>query len=336
MIAGVIGGGAFGTAMAIHLAKKGMQVKMWVMEDNVREAINTEHENTTFLPGFQLDEKISAVADMKELGDCEMALFVIPTPFLRSFIVANRESIPVGVPLAALSKGIENETLLTPHEILEDELPGKYHRWLAVISGPSFAAEVAKGKPTSVSCASRDVEVARKFQKCMSTQTFRVYTGTDVMGCEICGAVKNVLAIAAGASDGFDFGSNGRAALITRGLAEITRLAVKKGADPATMAGLAGVGDLVLTTSSSQSRNFTVGYRMAKGETLDEIISSMKMVAEGVKTARSVHYMAQSLEVDMPICEQVYEVLYNQKPILEALSSLQHRPLRDELDNYDT
>jgi glycerol-3-phosphate dehydrogenase (NAD(P)+) len=157
-----------------------------------------------------------------------------------------------------------------------------------------------------------------------------------MMGCEICRAVKNVLAIAAGASDGFEFGSNGRAALITRSLAKITRLAVKKGADPATMAGRAGVGDLTLTTSSRQPFNFTVGHRLAKGETLDEIMSSMNMVAEGVKTARSVHYMAQSLEVDMPICEQVYEVLCNKKPILEALASLQHRPLRDELDHYDT
>jgi glycerol-3-phosphate dehydrogenase (NAD(P)+) len=146
MVAGIIGGSAFGTAMAIHLAKKGMHVKIWILEADVREAINTQHENTTFLPGFYLDENISAVSDMKELSDCEIALFVVPAPFLRSFIVANQDSIPVGVPLVALSKGTENKTLHTPDEILEDELPGKYHRWLAIISGPSFAAEGGKGQ----------------------------------------------------------------------------------------------------------------------------------------------------------------------------------------------
>jgi len=258
---------------------------------------------------------------------------VIPTPFLRRVMVDNRSTLPVGVPLVCCAKGIENDSLLCPYEILIEELPGKYHPWIAALSGPSFAEEVARGQPTSVLCAAHNPEVAVRIQNAMSDEMFRVYTGSDVIGAEIGGAVKNVLAIACGAANGAGYGSNTAALLMTRGLMEMTRLAVKKGASPATMMGLAGVGDLVLTCTSIKSRNFAVGQRVAKGETMESILSGV-VVAEGVKTAESIHQMALKLGVEMPICEEVYQVLHHGKPFLKALYDLKSRPLTSELDGF--
>uniref|UniRef100_A0A0G4HPR8 Glycerol-3-phosphate dehydrogenase [NAD(+)] n=1 Tax=Chromera velia CCMP2878 TaxID=1169474 RepID=A0A0G4HPR8_9ALVE len=332
---GVLGGGAFGSAMAFLLARKGFKVRIWARESEVVEAINTKHENVPFFPGVQLPETVEAVSEVTQAAketNPTIVLLAIPTPFLRSFVVANREAFPVKVPIVCLSKGIENESLCLPLEILLEELPGKYHKFLSAVSGPSFAKEIAQGKPTSVSCAAYEKAVAEQVQQMLSDSRFRLYTTQDCLGVELCGAVKNVLAIASGACDRLGYGDVGRAALITRGLAEISRLACKKGASPLTMMGLAGVGDLVLTCSGSLSRNFQVGRRLAGGETLEQIVSSVSSVAEGVATAKSVMAMASKLGVDMPICKAVHDVLYQGRKIADALEDLVSRPLKEEVD----
>ena len=330
--AAVLGAGSWGTALAQLLGRKGMRVSMWARETEVVESINHRHINDIFLPDIPLSENISASNKVTDVvADVDLVLCVIPTQFLRSFLVANREVFPPGVPFVSCSKGIENVSLMTPMEIMLDELPGKYHKYLAVLSGPSFAKEVGLGWPTNVTVAATDMELAAQIQDMVSDFNFRVYTSDDTVGVEMGGATKNVIAIAAGGSDGFGFGHNARAGLITRGLAEITRLAVKKGGNPLTLAGLSGMGDLVLTCSGDLSRNRQIGYRLARGETIDEIISSMRMVAEGVKTAKSMYHLSRQIGVDMPICDQVYAALYEAKPIEEVISTLLGRPLGPEI-----
>jgi glycerol-3-phosphate dehydrogenase (NAD(P)+) len=312
------------------LARKGTKVTIWARESEVVESVNSRNENELFLAKVKLSSNITATNDLNEsLKGAQLVLLVIPTPFLRSVIVANRTALPLNVPLVCCSKGIENDTLMCPYEILIEELPGKYHHSLAVLSGPSFAKETAEGQPTSVLLACPDKTLAQQIQMMMSDVWFRVYTNDDMVGAELCGAIKNVVAIACGAAYGYGFGSNTSALLISRGLMEMTRLVMKKGGKEETMMGLAGVGDLVLTCSSHQSRNFTVGMRIAKGETLKDILAT-HTVAEGVKTSESVHLLAKKLGVEMPICEQVYQVLFSNKPFMDALSELQHRPLGPE------
>lgn len=305
---------------------------MWVREPEIVESINKQRENTEFLKGIKLPSNIIATSDLAEsTRDSQLVLVVVPTQFLRSFIVANHTKLPMNVPIVCCSKGIETTSLLTPFEILSEELPGKYQAHLCALSGPSFAKEVALNLPTNVTVASSHPHVAQMVQKYMSDLNFRVYTSDDVIGAELCGALKNVIAIASGAADGFGFGFNSRAALITRGLAEMTRLVLMKGGKAETMQGLPGMGDLVLTCTGNLSRNFQVGARLAKGDKLQDILSGSS-VAEGVKTAESVHQLALKMGVEMPISEQVYLVLYQNKPVAQALASLQARPLRAEHD----
>ena len=330
--AAVLGAGSWGTALAQLLGRKGLTVTMWAREPEVVQSINEKHENDIFLPDIPLSENITASGDVQAVVDnVDLVLCVIPTQFLRSFLVSNREVFPPGVPFVSCSKGIENISLMTPMEIMLDELPGKYHKYLAVLSGPSFAKEVGLGWPTNVTVAAKDIEVAASVQDMVSDFYFRVYTSDDTVGVEMGGASKNVIAIAAGGSDGVGFGHNARAGLITRGLAEITRLAVKKGGNPLTLAGLSGMGDLVLTCTGDLSRNRQVGYRLAQGEGIDDIITSMRMVAEGVKTAKSMYNLSRKIDVDMPICDQVYAALYDAKPIDEVISTLLGRPLGPEI-----
>eukprot|EP00002_Diphylleia_rotans_P023889 TRINITY_DN4705_c0_g1_i1.p1 TRINITY_DN4705_c0_g1~~TRINITY_DN4705_c0_g1_i1.p1 ORF type:complete len:346 (-),score=67.49 TRINITY_DN4705_c0_g1_i1:289-1326(-) len=329
----VLGGGAFGSAMAELIASNNTPVSIYARDPKTVESINTDHTNPSFLGDSKLSTLITATMSIAEcVKDTDILMICIPTPFLRDFVVKNRDLIPTGVPIVCCSKGIENNTLLTPFEILIEELPGKYHNQIAALSGPSFAKEVVQHKPTNVTIASQNQVIALKIQRLLSNRWFRVYTSNDMIGAELCGALKNVIAIACGASDGFGFGMDARAALITRGLAEITRLVVRKGGSQQTMLGLCGVGDLVLTCTGSLSRNWTVGNRMAKGETMEEIKKTMKMVAEGVNTAYSVHQMSSELGVDMPICEQVYRVIFEGISMGEALANLQNRPLRSEQD----
>jgi glycerol-3-phosphate dehydrogenase len=280
------------------------------------------------LPGVSIPQSITWINEVeKAVEGAEIVLFAIPTQFLRSFAQGNRSTMPVGVPLVLCAKGIELSSLQLPYDVLRDELPGKYSRYICVLSGPSFAKEIAASHPTSVVVASSEPTVAETVQRQMTcaASNFRVYTVSDVMGAEIAGAVKNVLAIAAGAVSGLGFGSNTRAALICRGLVEMTRLAEKMGSDSACMKGLAGIGDLLLTCSSELSRNFTVGRRLAGGETLEEILKSSSSVAEGVATTKALHELSRKLGVEMPLCEEVYKVLYEGKDVRCVLGDLQSR-----------
>lgn len=326
----ILGGGAFGTAMANHLGMKGTNVVMWAMEKEVVADINNNHQNSAFLPGLTLNDNVTATSDVSmAVADSELLLLIIPTPFIAQWVSKHQTQLPSDIPIVCCSKGIEESTLRTPYEVLMDELPGKYHAQLTVVSGPSFAKEVAAGLPTNVTCAAVKMEVAQRVQAILSSRTFRVYTAADVVGAELCGAVKNVIAIACGGCDGFGFGADARAAIITRGLAEMARLVDAKGGKATTVTGLAGVGDLVLTCSSSLSRNYTVGKSIAEGGAGDVGLA----VAEGVRTSLSVHHLSKKLGVDMPICEAVYQVIHGGVPILEALAALQDRPLKSEDDD---
>ncbi len=324
----VLGGGSFGTALALVLGSKGYQVSVWVRSQAQAESVNVARENIKYLPGVILPKNINWTHCVSEaVSDVSVILFAIPTQFLRSFAESNRSSLPVGVPLVLCAKGIELSTLKLPYDVIRDELPGKYSRFVCVLSGPSFAKEIACRHPTSVVVASSDMDIAEKVQKQMTSpnHNFRVYTIDDVIGAEIAGAVKNVLAIAAGAVFGLGYGSNSRAALICRGLVEMTRLAERLGSDASCMKGLAGIGDLLLTCSSELSRNFTVGRRLAQGEKLDDIIASSTSVAEGVATTKALFELSKQLSVEMPLCGEVYKVLYEKKDVSCVLNDLQSR-----------
>jgi glycerol-3-phosphate dehydrogenase (NAD(P)+) len=301
------------------------------MEEEVVTGINAEKKNPVFLKEANLPEGIRATREMAEaVGDAQMVLVVIPSQFVRERMVAVRDDVPPGIPIVVCSKGIERDTLATMHEVLKEELPGKHHKGIAVLSGPSFALEVAKRYPTNVTVACEDAETAEYVQQAVATRDFRVYTSPDVVGVELGGALKNVIAISAGAADGLKFGHNTKAGLLTRGLAEIARLAVSMGGRPETMMGLAGMGDLILTCTGHLSRNRMVGQKLAEGMTLEQIRTEMRMVAEGVATSVSVHNLATKKGVEMPISGQVYEVLHQGKKVTEALETLLSRSLKPE------
>lgn len=329
----VVGGGSFGTALGLMLARKGTAVSIWVREQHQADLCNEQRENVKYLKGVKLPANMIFNSDiLAAISDVELIIFAIPTQFLRPFLEAHRSIFPVGIPLIQSAKGVEVSTLKTPYEIMMDELPGKYAKYICVLAGPSFAKEMAAGQVTNVAVASPNPIICNKAQRMMSSRlaNFRCYASSDVIGCEIAGAVKNVLAIASGASTGLGLGLNARAALICRGLHEMTMLAKALGSSGASMPGLAGVGDLILTCSSEMSRNFTVGLRIAQGETLAQITASTNTVAEGVATAKALKELAQRLDVEMPICKQVYDVLYQDKSVVEALTLLQDRPLASE------
>ncbi len=330
--AAVLGAGSWGTALALLLARNGIAVRLWVREPELLDQIRRTGENQIFLPGVKLPTTIQAVGTVSEaLPRAEMIFLVVPSQYLRAFLERHRNSFPAGAPIVCCAKGIEQETLCTPDEIMLEELPGKFHQQICLLSGPSFAKEVAQDMPTNVTVASLFAETAERVQRAVSTGRFRAYTGSDLTGVALGGAVKNVIAIAAGGSDGLGLGNNARAGLITRGLAEMNRLAVRKGANPLTLSGLSGIGDLVLTCTGDLSRNRQVGYRLAQGESLAHILESMCMVAEGVDTALSVHQLAQKLAVDLPICDAVYRCLHNGESVASAMQSLLDRPVGAEI-----
>ncbi|RME19841.1 MAG: NAD(P)-dependent glycerol-3-phosphate dehydrogenase [Deltaproteobacteria bacterium] len=328
---GVIGAGAWGTALAQLMADNGARVNLWAYETEVVEQINGG-ENETYLPGIELSRNIRASGELAEvLKDRQLVLLVVPSHVMRQVIRRAAMHLPRAVPIVSASKGIENDTLCTMSEVLEQELDIAYHPMLAFLSGPSFAREVAARHPTAVSVAARFEKVATEVQRMMSGPYFRVYTTTDVTGVELGGALKNVIAIAAGAAVGLGFGANSQAALVTRGLAEITRLAVKMGANPLTLSGLSGMGDLVLTCYGGLSRNRTVGQKLGEGRKIDDILGGMKQVAEGVRTAKSVHQLAEREGVEMPICNSVYRMLYESLPPRQAVVELMSRKLKREI-----
>lgn len=329
---GVIGAGAWGTALAIHAARAGKKTLLWAYEPQTVRDINEARENKTFLPGVRLPDGLSATGDLEQaVRQSQILLTVLPTPHVARLAAQMLPFLTDDHAIVSCSKGIDNGSLETVNEIFERVLPRRMHLSLAYLSGPSFAAEVAVGSPTAVTLAALDRKFCRWLQKELSTDRFRCYATNDVIGVEMGGAVKNVMAIAVGAADGLGFGHNARAGLITRGLAEITRLAVKKGANPLTLQGLAGMGDLVLTCTGDLSRNRTVGLRLGRGESVADILGSMNAVAEGVLTSRSAHHLAESLAVDAPIIEHTYRVVHEGMSPRAALESLMSRPLKDEL-----
>ncbi len=328
---GVIGAGSWGTTLADLLAKKGHRVTLWAYESELVEEMRATKINGLFLPGITLAQTLAYTNDLvKAVVDKDMLLFVVPSQLLRGVL---REAIPAiseSSVIISASKGIEVESLLAVSQIYEKLLPPPLFRRFAVLSGPSFAREVALEMPTAVVAASAEESVACQVQDAFNSRFFRVYTNSDVIGVELAGALKNVIAIAAGIADGLGFGYNTRAALITRGLAEITRLGLVMGARADTFAGLAGMGDLVLTCTGDLSRNRTVGIQLGKGRRLPDILAEMRMVAEGVKTAESTWKLAERHGVEMPIAEQVYKVLYEDKPARSAVVELMTRDLKAE------
>jgi len=327
----VVGAGAWGTALALHLARAGHQVRIWAFEPEVAQAINQDHQNPVFLPGVDLPPGLSASHRLEEaLTGAQLVVLVMPSHVFRNVLQEAAPHLPAQAILVTCSKGIEQHTGYTMVEVAEDVLPKGFQRRLCCLSGPSFAKEVAAGQPTAVTVAGRDPLLAQKVQRYFSTSSFRVYTSPDLVGVELGGAIKNPLAIAAGMVAGLGLGHNTVAALITRGLAEMMRLSQAKGGQLATCAGLSGLGDLVLTCTGDLSRNRTVGYRLGKGETIEQITSSMKTVAEGVHNTKTILELARRFQVEMPIIQAVYEVIYQGKPPLKALQELMSRGLKPE------
>ncbi len=332
---GVLGAGSWGTALAHLLATSGHQVDLWAFESEVVEGINAGHRNPLYMSNVTLPDSIVASRDLAKVVErAEMLLSVVPAQFVRGILPEVGRHLSTGIPIVVCSKGIERKSLATMERVFADELPEQSEAGYCVLSGPSFAAEVVRGMPTNVTLASRSVELAKRVQSAIATRFFRVYTTDDVTGVELGGALKNVIAIVTGGSDELELGYNTRAAIITRGLAEITRLAVNLGARPETLLGLSGVGDLVLTCTSDLSRNRQVGKLLAHGRHLPEIQREMKMVAEGVPTTESAYQLAHGRGIDMPITEQLYQVLYQGKSVAEGMMALQDRSLKDEWTDH--
>lgn len=305
---------------------------MWARNEEVVNSINEQNENTKYLPGLKLPERQKATTDLEEaVKDARIIIIAIPSQFLGSVIKEYSNVFPVGVPLVSAAKGIEKGSLRLVSEILEEELPGKFHPNLSYLSGPSFAKEIIQKMPTVVSIASKNEPVAQQVQEAFHTNYFRSYRTADVVGVEVGGALKNVIAIAAGVSDGLNLGHNTRAAIITRGLAEITRLGVAKGAEAITFLGLAGMGDLVLTCTGDLSRNRTVGKKLGEGMTLQEIISHMNQVAEGIDTTASAHQLSNKLGVEMAITSAVHRLLYEDETPERIWKDLMGRELKREV-----
>ena len=325
--AGVIGGGAWGTALALVCARAGLDTTLWAREAEVVASINAARENTTFLPSVVFDAPVRATGDLADLSGADVILNVTPAQHFRASLEAFRPHARAGVPMVLCSKGVEQGTLKLMTEVLDEGLPQALP---AVLSGPSFAADVARGLPTAVTLACPDDEIGFQIAAALSLPTFRPYLATDMIGAEIGGAVKNVLAIACGISEGKGLGRSAHAALITRGFAEMTRMAVALGAEAETVAGLCGLGDLVLTCSSPQSRNMSVGLALGGGQTLEQALAGKVSVAEGVASAPAVVALARKLEVEAPICEAVAAILAGQAQVDEAIAGLLSRPIRSE------
>jgi glycerol-3-phosphate dehydrogenase (NAD(P)+) len=326
----VVGAGAWGTALADLLAANGCEVRLWALERDVAAAVNVRHENPRFLPGTPLVPTILATNDLGDaLAGARLVVYAVPSAHLRTVARSGAGGVATNAILAVATKGIERETLALMTEVVETEVP---NRPVVAVSGPSFAAEVAGRQPTAVVAASRDVVAAQEVQETLSSATFRVYTHDDVVGVELGGSLKNVMAVATGIAEGVGLGFNSRAALITRGLAEMTRLGVALGAQAGTFAGLAGIGDLVLTCTGALSRNRAVGLAIGRGETLAQALAGKETVAEGVATARSACELARREGVEMPIVETVHRVLFENYPARHSVIALMSRGLRAERD----
>jgi glycerol-3-phosphate dehydrogenase (NAD(P)+) len=328
---GVLGAGGWGTALAKLVAEKGERVTLWCHGADSYRAIADRRENSVYLPGIVLPASIKATQSLDEtVGRKSVVICALPSHVVREVISTVASTIAGETIVLCGTKGLDQGSLKTMSEVFIDLLGVERRNRLAYLSGPTFAIEIARQLPAAVTVAAYDDRVARSIQQILSTRYLRVYTSSDVIGVQIGGVVKNVIAIAAGISDGLNLGQNARAALITRGLAEMTRLAVRMGADPLTLAGLPGLGDLVLTCAGDLSRNRAVGRQIAAGKSLQEITGAMRMIAEGVRNTRSLYELAKRLGVEMPIVEQMYQVLYAGKKPAEAVQNLMDRSLKAE------
>lgn len=326
----VLGAGSFGTALAMQLARCGHPVRLWERSPARAQVIEETRVNERYLPGHRLDPAVTVGSDVDwVLEGAELAVLAIPSQALRAALTDLRPHLPGDTILCCAAKGVEEGSLLTMDEVMSQVMESD--RRQCVISGPSFAAEVARGEPTAVVVAGKDPAATKRVAEAFHGSSFRVYHSDDVVGVEIGGAIKNVMAIACGMADGMGLGLNARAAIITRGLAEITRLGVAKGANPMTFSGLAGMGDLVLTCTGNLSRNRRVGLALGQGKTLDEILEELGQVAEGVVTTRSARDLGHKLGVELPITEQVYGILYEDKDPKQAMAALMGRAQKHEL-----
>ncbi len=325
---GVIGGGAFGTALGCAAVRAGRSVTLWARDRDIVAAINQDHENPHYLPGIALPDRLQATGDIMVAAACDALILAVPAQFLRQVVAQLPAQRSAVTPLIICAKGIENSTLNLMNDVVAQILPDAP---LAALSGPSFAAEVARGLPTAVTLAADDAQIGAALVRALGTAEFRPYLSDDMIGVEVCGAMKNVIAIACGIAEGRGYGDSARAALMTRGLAEITRLAIAMGGQPQTMLGLAGVGDLALTCNSRQSRNFTLGYQLGQGDRLDDIFAGSRSVFEGAHTVHAAAQLAAREQVEMPICAAVSAILEGQEGVADAIAELLSRPfVREE------
>ncbi len=329
----VLGAGSWGTTLAVLLAKKGHEVRLWAHRPEFAGTLSLERENRRYLKGVPFPASLQIAPHLQDLLSwSEMIVTAVPSQALRETILGFRDLDLSGKVLVNVAKGIEIGTGKRMSEVLLEVLPGLLSSQVAALYGPSHAEEVSKEQPTTVVASSSSLATAEQVQEVFHTSMFRVYVNTDIIGVEIAGSVKNVIAIAAGISDGIGFGDNAKAAIITRGMAEISRLCIKLGGEALTISGLAGIGDLVVTCLSRHSRNRYVGEEIGRGRSLDEVISQMNMIAEGVHSSRSVYELSCSVGVDMPITRAVYEMLFQQKPVQQAILDLMTRDPKQERD----
>jgi glycerol-3-phosphate dehydrogenase (NAD(P)+) len=331
---GIVGGGSWGTALAIHCASVGMSVSLWVYEEDLARRMAETRENDVYLPNVTLPDAIRVTHSFEDcLAGAQMVMSVVPSHVSREVWSEAHSYLPVDATLINATKGIEDGTYLTSSGVLAESIGGDVEERMVTLSGPTFAREVVRGLPAAAVVAGHNGKLTSTVQLALNSENFRLYTNQDPIGVEVAASLKNVMAIAVGICDGLGLGHNARAALITRGLAELARLGVALGADPLTFQGLAGVGDLVLTCTGDLSRNRTLGLRLGKGEKLADITASTPMVAEGVKTTRSARGLARREGVEMPITEEIYEVLYSSRDAMQALKTLMSRSPKKE--NFD-
>lgn len=330
----MIGAGSWGTALAIVLADNGHTVRLWGHRDDQIQEINTHHTNNKYLQDVGLPETIVGYTSLPSVLDgIEVIILAVPTKAVRDVL---RQIVPLlreKILICHVSKGLEPDTLKRISEIIIEEVPEQLLADVVVLSGPSHAEEVSRRQPTTVTASSTNIEAAEIIQDLFMNQNFRVYTNLDVIGVEIGGALKNIIALGAGISDGLGYGDNAKAALMTRGLAEIARLGTKMGANPLTFAGLAGVGDLIVTCTSVHSRNWRAGNLLGKGQKLEEVLENMGMVVEGVRTTKAAYQLAQQENVDMPITKAIYDIIFNKRPPKEAVEGLMGRVRTHEMEN---
>lgn len=327
----VFGTGSFGTALANVLAENGHSVLMWGKNENTVDEINQSHQNKRYLKDVTLNETIKATSQLEQaVNFSDIFLIALPTKAIRNVVTEIDQHIKTKKTFIHVAKGIENETFKRVSEMIEDSVSKNHKNGVGVLSGPSHAEEVVIKQPTTVAASSKDEHISKLIQDLFMNDYLRVYTNNDLIGVELGGALKNIIAVASGIVAGMGYGDNAKAALMTRGLAEISRLGEKLGADPMTFLGLGGIGDLIVTCTSTHSRNYTLGYKLGKGKTTEEALNEMNMVVEGIYTTNSVYHLAKSQNVDMPITNALYKVLFEDKPVKYSVKDLMGRDKKAE------